>query len=57
MMIMAAMLNYDDNYGKGCPRSPNPQFYLTLFKMGGRSKPCSKILKQILYDFKGILAT
>ena len=26
-------------------------------KRGGGSKPCSKILEQILYDFKGILAT
>ena len=42
---------------KGCHPSLTPQFFWTSFKRGGRSFPCSKILEQILYDFKGILAT
>ena len=31
--------------------------FLNIVQKGGGSFPCSKILEQILYDFKGILAT
>ena len=31
--------------------------FLNIVQKGGRSNPCSKNMLQILYDFKGILAT
>ena len=39
------------------PRSKSVVFFEHCSKGGGGSNPCSKILEQILYDFKGILAT
>ena len=42
----------------GVPSSPKSAVFLNIVqKGGGESNPCSKILEQNLYDFKGILAT
>ena len=41
----------------GVPPDANSAVFLNIVQKGGGSFPCSKILEQILYDFKGILAT
>ena len=45
-----------DGTDKGCQPPPDPHFFWTFFKRGG-SNPCSKNMLQILYDYKGLLAT
>ena len=42
---------------RGATRDQIRSFFEHCSKRGGGSKPCPKILEQILYDFKGILAT
>ena len=41
----------------GVPYDIKSAVFLNIVQKGGGSFPCSKILEQILYDFKGILAT
>ena len=42
----------------GEPTSARSAFFLNIVQKGGEGiKPCSKNMLQILYDFKGLLAT